>query len=137
MLDVFVEKGIEDGHVYEFEERGNEYLNVKSSTIYVKVDIKPHDRFERDKNNLKARQKLTLKEALLGFNKVIKHMDGHNVRLNKLGTTNPGFEQKIVGEGMPHYQYSSEFGDLFVTYDVEYPNKLTDEQFTLFREAFQ
>lgn len=71
--------------MYDYEEAGDEYLNVRSSTIKVKVEILPHDRFERDGDNLKTTVKLSLKEALLGFNKSIKHLDGHNVRLNKLG----------------------------------------------------
>ena len=136
ILDVVVEKGVEHGHVYEYQETGDEYLNVRSSTVNIKVEILPHDTFERDKDNLKTNVKIDLKEALLGFNKEIGHMDGHNVSLNKIGTTNPGFVQKVTGEGMPHYQFSSEMGDLFVTYDVEYPDKFTDEQFAIFKDAF-
>lgn len=29
---------------------------------------------------------------------------------------------------MPHYQFSSEHGDLFVTYEVDFPKELTKEQ---------
>lgn len=137
LLGVVVEKGVENGHVYEYQETGDEYLNVRTSTINIKVEVTPHERFERDKDNLKTSVNLTLSEALLGYNKNIKHMDSHNVRLNKIGTTNPGTVQKVIGEGMPHYQFSSEFGDLYVTYNVEFPDKLTDEQFALFKEAFE
>ena len=37
---------------------------------------------------------------------------------------------------MPKYQYSSEFGDLFVTYDVEFPKKLTPTQITQLKMMF-
>lgn len=137
LVGVVVEKGVENGHVYEYQETGDEYVNVRSSTLNIKVEVVPHDNFERDKDNLKTKVNLSLREALLGYNKSLKHMDGHGVRLNKIGTTNPGTVQKVIGEGMPHYQFSSEYGDLYVTYDVDFPDKLTDEQFTLFKEAFE
>ena len=64
ILDVVVEKGVEHGHVYEYQETGDEYLNVRSSTVNIKVEILPHDTFERDKDNLKTNVKIDLKEAL-------------------------------------------------------------------------
>lgn len=136
-LVAIVEKGIKDGAILDYEGAGDEYLNVKPSTIKVKVQIVPHDDFERDGDDLKTRVTLTLKEALLGFNKSIKHLDGHNVRLNKLGVTNPGYTQKVIGEGMPHHHFSSEHGDLYVTYEVEFPKELSDEQREHFRELFE
>ena len=35
---VVVEKGVENGHVYEYQGAGDEYLNVDSSDIRVKVN---------------------------------------------------------------------------------------------------
>ena len=136
-FDVVIEKGVKDGHVYEIEDIGDEYLNVRTSTISVKVEIVPHDKFERNNNDLKTKVKLTLKEALLGFNKNIVHLDGHNVPLRKLGTTNPGETQKIVGEGMPHHMSASNYGDLYVTFDVEFPTSFTDEQWKLAGKFFE
>ena len=134
---VIIEKGVKDGHVYEVDDIGDEYLNVRTSSINVKVEIVPHDKFERNNNDLKTKVKLTLKEALIGFNKSIAHLDGHNVPLRKLGTTNPGETQKIIGQGMPHHMSSSNFGDLYVTYDVEFPTTFTDEQWMLAEKFFQ
>ncbi len=41
--------------------------------------------------------------------------------------TKPGEVEKIKGEGMPIYDYPTDNGDLFVTYQVEFPKVLTDE----------
>ena len=35
---------------------------------------------------------------------------------------------KMVGEGMPLHQKSGEFGDLFVTFKVEFPSELNSKQ---------
>jgi DnaJ-class molecular chaperone len=80
---------------------------------------------------------ITLKEALLGFIKEIKHLDGHEVELDRFGkVTKPGFIHKIPGEGMPYSDYSGNIGDLIVTYKVTFPTTLTDEQKTLFKGFF-
>ena len=43
----------------------------------------PHPLFKRDKNDLYIKVELSLKEALLGFKKKIKHLDGHFVKLER------------------------------------------------------
>jgi DnaJ-class molecular chaperone len=45
--------------------------------------------------------------------------------LNRKKITKPGEVEKIKGEGMPIYDYPSDKGDLFVTYEVEFPKELT------------
>lgn len=136
-LVVPIEQGVKNLHVYDYDDAGDEYLNVRTSSIKIKIEILPHNVYERDNDDLKTKVKLTLKEALLGFNKSIKHLDGHDVRLNRLGTTNPGEIQKIIGEGMPHFNFPSEKGDLYVTYDIDFPQKLSDNQRILFAEMFK
>jgi len=82
---------------------------------------------------------ITLKEALMGFTRAIKHLDGHEVWINRKDKiTKPGLLERFKGEGMPIYgSYGDSFGDLLVTYIVELPEKLTDEQKSLFEEFFQ
>jgi DnaJ-related protein SCJ1 len=49
-----------------------------------------------------------LKQALLGFEKELTHLDGRKVKLNRKGKiTKPGEVEKIRGEGMPVYEASS------------------------------
>jgi DnaJ-related protein SCJ1 len=136
-LVVPIEQGVKHSHVYEYDDAGDEYLNVRTSSIKIKVEVLPHNVYERDNDDLKTKVKLTLKEALQGFNKSIVHLDKHDVRLNRLGTTNPGEIQKIIGEGMPHFNFPSERGDLYVTYDIDFPKELSDEQRVLFAEMFK
>lgn len=77
---------------------------------------------------------LTLRESLLGFYKSFKHLDGHEVDIDRRDkTTKPGFTEKIKDEGMPKSDYSGDFGDLIVKYVVDYPEELTPEQTGLFK----
>ena len=51
-------------------------MNVRAGEVIFKVHEMKHKIFERSKNDLKATVKITLKQALLGFEKEITHLDG-------------------------------------------------------------
>jgi DnaJ-related protein SCJ1 len=100
---------------------------MRAGEIIFKVETIPHPLFERDNNNLKTTVNITLKQALLGFEKELTHLDGHKVYLKRKKITKPGEVEKIKGEGMPIYDYPTDNGDLFVTYQVEFPKTLTSD----------
>lgn len=43
---------------------------------------------------------------------------------------------KMKGEGMPIHQRSGEFGDLYITINVKFPNELSEEQKRLADQLF-
>ena len=136
-LMIWVEKGAPDGHVITYKDAADEYINVRPGAINVKVLQLDHPVFERKGNDLKTRMTISLKEALLGFEKTIVHLDGHEVKIDRRDkTTKPGLMERFKGEGMPVFEQYSESGDLLVTYIVEMPERLSEEQKTLFEEFF-
>jgi DnaJ family protein B protein 11 len=91
--------------------------------------------YRREKNDLHYNLRITLKEALLGFEKEIKHLDEHVVFIKKDGITQPGDIIKVRGEGMPIHQ-SSEKGDLYVRVDIYFPTFLTEAQKLIAEKLF-
>ena len=92
-------------------------MNVRAGEVIIKLETLPHKVFERSQNDLKTTVTISLKQALLGFEKELTHLDGRKIKLNRVGKiTNPGYVEKIRGEGMPVYEASSDKGDLIVTY---------------------
>ena len=71
---------------------------------------------------------ISLKEALLGFENTLVHLDGALVRFNRLGkVTKPGLMERFKGKGMPQFEsYAGEYGDLLVTYIVDLPAELSE-----------
>mmetsp|Transcript_17171 Transcript_17171/g.12277 ORF Transcript_17171/g.12277 Transcript_17171/m.12277 type:complete len:210 (+) Transcript_17171:240-869(+) len=124
---LFIEKGIPDGKEYTYREAADENVDMRSGDVVFRVETLQHAFFTREGNNLKCNVKITLKQALLGFSKEIKHLDGHLIRLKRDKITRPGEVEKILGEGMPIYEYPSDYGDLFVTFVVEFPKELVPE----------
>ena len=77
---------------------------------------------------MKTRIHITLKEALLGFQKTLKHLDGHEVEIDRKDKiTKPGLMERFKGEGMPVFEQYSEVGDLLVTYIVDMPEKISED----------
>lgn len=99
---------------------------VPGHLIFTILEL-PHPKFTREKNDLHTTLQITLKEALLGFEKEIKHLDDHEVSISKEGVSQPGDIIKIRGKGMPIHQ-SSERGDLFVKIEIVFPTELTEKQ---------
>jgi DnaJ-class molecular chaperone len=51
------------------------------------------------------------------------------VTINRDKITWPGARIKKKGEGLPQHDQTNQFGDLFITIDVDFPkNELNDEQ---------
>lgn len=76
-------------------------MNVRAGEIVFKIETNPHPIFERDKNDLRTTVKITLKQALLGFEKELVHLDNRKIKLSRTKVTKPGEIEKIRGEGMP------------------------------------
>lgn len=90
------------------------------------LNLKPHPSFERSGNDLLAKVQITLSEALLGFSRILlTHLDGRGIEI----TNSPGKIIKprdtivIRGEGMPHYKNADLKGDLYIIFDVEFPDE--------------
>ena len=89
------------------------------------LKLQPHPAFERSGNNLLTKVQITLSEALLGFSRILlTHLDGRGIEV----TVPPGKiirpKETIVlrGEGMPQYKNPDSKGDLYVVFDIEFPD---------------
>lgn len=136
-LAIWVEKGTPDGHLIQYKDAADEFINVRPGNVNIKVIQLDHPLFERKGDDLKIRITISLQDALLGFQKTITHLDGHEVEIDRRDkVTKPGLLERFKGEGMPVFEQYSDAGDLLVTYIVQMPDKLSDEQKKLFEEFF-
>lgn len=88
-----------------------------------------HDQFERRGDDLYTNVTLSLVDALNGFDLMIDHLDGHKVHLHRDKITWPGAKIKKANEGMPNYNDNLKKGELFITFDVNFPKgELTIEE---------
>ena len=127
-IAVEIEPGAPDGHEMLFFEEGEPIVDGEPGDLTVRVRTAKDDRFERHGNDLHMIFRVDLVEALAGFDKAFTHFDGHEVRLKRDGITTPGLVETIAKEGMPVHNQHKKFGNLVVTYEVDFPKKLTEKQ---------
>jgi DnaJ homolog subfamily B member 4 len=89
---------------------------------------KEHPNFKRSGDHLVATVDLTLKEALTGWERIVKTIDGKSIRVSRPGPTQPGHEERFPNWGMPISKKPTERGDLVVKVNVKFPEALTSSQ---------
>ncbi len=133
-MKVKIPKGIYDGRRLKLKGRGHSGLHGgESGDLYIKVNIKPHDVFTREDDNLYTTAETTLYQAILGGVISVPTMTG-NVKIKVPPESQPGKVMRLAGYGMPVFQSENRKGDLFVTLQVVLPEKLTEKEKKLFRE---
>lgn len=129
-LSVDIERGTPDqfDNVYELE--ADQTPGQLPGDVIFTISTAHHERFRRLGDDLAMTETITLKEALLGFERKFAHLDDHEVELSAEDgvVTQYGTVQRVEGEGMPKHHVPSEFGALLVTYQVQLPKSLTEEQ---------
>jgi DnaJ family protein B protein 4 len=128
VLTINVKPGWKAGTKIRFPGEGDELENGETQDIEFIIEEKPHSTFKREGDNLTMKVQLTLLEALSGFTKQIKTLDGRTLKINN--TTNviqPGQESRVANEGMPNSKTGKK-GDLIIKYEVKFPTSLSASQ---------
>lgn len=136
-LKVLVEKGMEHQQQIPFKGEGDQHpdIDIPGDIVIVLQQVK-HDKFVRDDCDLHIKQKITLAEALCGFQLVITHLDGRQLVVrNPAGAIiKPGDKKCLPGEGMPVWKQPTKFGDLVIEFDVVFPERMQDSQIEVLRK---
>lgn len=101
--------------------------------IIIKIKVLPHPVFTRNGNDLKTTQNISLYDAVLGGETIVKTINGQ-VKVKIPAGTQGDSIVRLKGKGMPIYDSPNRFGDLLVELKVEIPSKLTPRQKELFEE---
>lgn len=131
-----IEKGMPENHEVVFAGEADQSAEWEAGDVVLKVrSQKVIGGFRRKDTSLYWRESIGVQEALLGFERNITHLDGHQVTLRRTGVTQPGHVMTVKGEGMPVFEGRGH-GDLFVEFNVVLPSKLSDDMRSKLEHAF-
>jgi DnaJ family protein B protein 11 len=91
------------------------------------VTPESHEHYHRDGDHLYVTMEIPLVDALTGFSHEFTHLDGHQFVVNVNDVTECDHVMRVSGKGMPRRRGHG-YGDLFITFDVDFPETLTEEQ---------
>ena len=123
VIDVRIPPGIRDGQKVRVRGKG-QYGPAGNGDLMVTVNVKPHDFYTRDGDNLRIHVPVTFPEAALGADIEVPTIDGDNVRVRVPAGTPSGRTLRVKGRGV---KTSKGTGDLLVTIDVAVPKNLNKD----------
>jgi hypothetical protein len=118
-LEITVKPGMKAGSKFKFKGVGDEIEGTKQDIHFV-VTEKPHPLFERKGDDLIATISIPLKEALTGWSKQIKTIEGRNLKVSHSGPTPPTRTETYPSLGMVLPKDPSQRGNLIVKVDVRF-----------------
>lgn len=134
-IEVSIPAGVEDGKFLRIAGEGEPgENNGPPGDLYAVIHIKKHPVFERHGSDLHSTAVIGLATALLGGDIVVPTITGSATLKIPRGSQSHTFF-RLREMGMPNLN-SSGRGDLLVKVIVKIPDKLTDKQEELMKEAF-
>ena len=123
VIDVKIPAGIKDGQKVRQRGKGN-VGPAGNGDLIITVNVKPHEFFQRDGDNIRIHVPVTFAEAALGATIEVPTLDGDTVKVRVPAGTPSGRTLRVKGRGV---KTSKATGDLLVTIDVAVPQNLNKE----------
>jgi len=133
-IRITIPAGVENGQIIKIKGHGGKGVNGgPNGDLYIEFSISNLSQFKRDGANLYATVDLDLYKALLGGEIMANTFDG-KVKLTVKPETQNGTKIKLKGKGFPKYKKEGQFGDLYITYNLKTPTKLSSKEKELITE---
>ncbi len=134
MLQVKIPAGVEDGTRIRLAGEGEAGMRgAATGDLYVFLNIRQHEIFQRDGANIFCRVPLPMTSAALGGQIEVPTVDGTRARITIPAGVQSGHQFRLRGKGMSVMR-SSVRGDMYVQAVVETPVNLTAKQRDLLKE---
>ncbi|KAK7200183.1 DnaJ protein [Novymonas esmeraldas] len=141
VLEVHIDRGASKSDHFTFAGEGNQEPGVRlSGDVLIFLGVRPHSVFHRIGDHLMMRCRITLQEALCGFELPIEHLDGRElvVKASPGQVVHSDSAWSVYNEGMPVKGTGGlHKGKLFVCFDIEWPDTLPKEQLRKVAAALQ
>jgi len=130
ILEIDIDKGAPEGKRYTFAGESDEVPGVEAGDVIVELLVQKHKKFHRKGADLVYNADITLLEALTGFEILIDHLDGRKIIVkNRTGEViKPGVLKTVKECGMPFFDAPYKFGNLYVNFNIVFPDKLDTTQ---------
>lgn len=133
-VTVDIPAGIDSGMRLRLAGRGDAGFNGgPAGDLYVYFEVKPHDVFVREGDDITLELPVSFTDAALGSKKEVPTPEGTSYKITIPEGTQTGKTLRIKGKGVRNV-HGQGTGDLFVKILVETPVRLSDKQKELLQE---
>jgi len=123
ILEVHIERGMREGQKITFSGESDQAPGVEPGDIIFVLKQKEHPHFKRQGADLFIEHKVTLMDALGGTSFTINHLDDRILvcKTEEGDIIKPGDVRMIPKEGMPIHKRPYEKGNLYVKFEIVFP----------------
>ncbi|WP_298361021.1 molecular chaperone DnaJ [uncultured Litoreibacter sp.] len=133
-LSVNIPAGVETGTRIRLAGEGEAGMRGgPTGDLYIFIEVKEHDLFQRDGVDLFCRVPVSMTTAAIGGDVEVPTIDGGRSRVKVPGGSQSGRQMRLRSKGMPALRGGGS-GDMFIELAVETPVNLTGKQKELLRE---
>ena len=131
---ITIPAGVENGQTIKLKGYGGKGVNGgPDGDLLITFVIANDPKFKRLGNDLFTTVDLDLFTAVLGGEITIDTLNG-KIKLKIKPETQNGTKTRLKEKGFPVYKKEGQYGDLYVTYQILIPTKLSEKQKELFEQ---
>jgi len=126
-LEVQIDKGMSQGSKIIFRQESDQAPNMIPGDVQVVLEQEEHPYFKREGAQLFFKKKISLVEALTGLQFHLEHLDRRVLKISSDPgqIISPGSVKCIRDEGMPLQKNPTQTGNLYIEFDVQFPDVAT------------
>ncbi|MEA1911234.1 MAG: molecular chaperone DnaJ [Spirochaetota bacterium] len=134
-IKVTIPPGIESGKRINIPGQGNASPNGGiTGDLYVYITVAQHKSFERDGADVYCVIPVSMTQASLGSELMVKTLDDKNAKLKIPAGTQNDKILRLRGEGIPYLHNAGRRGDMYIKIRVNIPTKLSSKAKSLLKE---
>ena len=127
-----IPQGTDNNEIIIIRDKGNIISDTNKGDIKVFIKITNNTDFKRDGLNLILKKDVSLKDALCGFDFVIKYFNNRNfVIRNNDNIIKPGFSKVVPNLGIKRGEHT---GSLVIVFNIIFPDKIEPDKIEKLKE---
>jgi len=122
-LEVFIEKGMTKDSKITFRNESDQAPGIVPGDVIVMLEEMPHPVFRREGPHLFIKKRISLLEALTGYEFPVTHLDGRIllIKPSSPSVVHPGSVKCVRDEGMPKSGNQFSRGNLYIQFEIIMP----------------
>mmetsp|Transcript_25848 Transcript_25848/g.41254 ORF Transcript_25848/g.41254 Transcript_25848/m.41254 type:complete len:312 (-) Transcript_25848:72-1007(-) len=122
VVELKLKPQMKEGTKFTFKNLGSEEPGYEPADMVFKLKEKPHEVFTRKGDDLYTTIDVSLKDALIGGNAIVKTLDNHHIRV-PYGALREAKQEVVLRErGMPNTKTGVK-GNLIVRFNIKFPEE--------------
>lgn len=136
VLNISVRPGYRPGDRVRFRDAAFDTPNAPPADVVFTITQKPHPHFKVDGDDLRIMMRVNLVDALAGAVLIVRTLDSSEIKIPIDSVIYPDYVHCVKGKGMPRRSSPNQYGDLFISFQIQFPRRVEADDRSAVRDLF-